>query len=123
MLGVEVRGRPREAAGEIEVARERGRGDVRLPLAQQLVDARGIVDHEEARPDLELLREQRREVVLETGGKALGVLEVRRRAVHRENDQLARFGDRRDRLRDLFAAGGETGEQGEDSLRRHGSTV
>ena len=101
-----------------------GRGrEVRLTLAQHPVDARGVVDHDERRPGVELLREEHREVVLESGWKALRVLEIRRRPVHGEHDQLAGIGDRRDGLRRLLATGGKTSEQREDSLRRHGPTV
>jgi hypothetical protein len=124
VLRREIRGAPREAAGEIEMPRERGRGQVRLPGAQRAVDLGGIVDHEEARLRLHLLREEHGEVVFEAGGKALRVLEVGGGAVHGENDELARRGDRRDRPGRLFTTRGQQREERQDcSTCRHGHEV
>ena len=58
-----------------------------------------------------LVREQRGEVVLESRGQALRVLEVGDRAVHGEDHELARLRHRRDRFRCLRACREEHGQE------------
>ena len=53
----------------------------------------------------------------------LRVLEIGGGTVDGEDDELARFGDGGHRLRGLFAPCGETSDEHEDPLRRHGPTV
>jgi hypothetical protein len=118
-----VRRPPCEPAREIEVAPERRGRQVRLALAQQAVDLRRVVGEHEGRLHLQLLREQRREVVLEAGRKALRILEVGRRAVHGENDQLAGLRERCDGPGALVACAREAGEERDDATPAHGSTV
>jgi hypothetical protein len=67
VLGREVGRAPGEAAGEVEMARERRGREVRLSVAQQPVDARGVVDQHERRLCAELAREERDQVVFESG--------------------------------------------------------